>query len=55
MKLNNIYDIIKFKIQKINGVDEIKRVKKLKKSSSLKIDSDNNLRIDYLEVDIKSA
>ena len=53
-KNNKVYIINFLKMIKINDVEEIKRFLKLK-SSLLIIDFDNNLKIDYFEIRIKST
>ena len=52
---NNKVYIIKFlKMIKINDIEEIKRALK-SKSSSLIINFNNNLKVDYLEIGMKST
>ena len=53
-KNNKVYIINFLKMIKINDVEEIKRILKLK-SSLLIIDFDNNLKINYFEIRIKST
>ena len=54
-KLKNIYDIVGLRgINKVEDVEEIERALK-PKSSSLIINLDNNLRVNYFEVEMKLA